>query len=91
MIGTGGFADVYKALRYMDDRYFALKKFKFKIDDMYREDVEVARREIENLQQLDHPFLVKLEDCFKDHEGCVYIALEYMQHGSLQDILNTQK
>jgi len=58
---------------------------------MMSENLEEARREIEILLHLDHPFIVKLEDCFKDNDDSVYIALEYMQHGSLKQIIENQK
>src|SRR4030042_4129297 len=84
-IGRGGMAIVYNAFQPSLRRYVALKV----LPDYYQADPEfVARfqREARAAAQLSHPNVVTIYDV-GEQAGVHYIAMEYLEGGSLLDRL----
>lgn len=85
-IGRGGMAIVYKAFQPSLRRYVALKV----LPEYYQADPEfVARfqREARAAAQLSHPNVVTIYDV-GEQAGIHYIAMEYLEGGSLLDRLS---
>ncbi|XP_050535337.1 serine/threonine-protein kinase Chk2-like isoform X2 [Daktulosphaira vitifoliae] len=78
ILGTGTFGEVRLAFGKKTSECFALKKIK-------RESY-MAFREHTILSSLSHPNIVKMDN-FIDANDAIYICLEYMPGGSLQDLL----
>jgi serine/threonine protein kinase/Tol biopolymer transport system component len=85
-IGQGGMATVYRAQQLSMNRDVAIKILprQFLNDDSY-----LARfdREVKIVSKLEHRSIVPVYD-YGQHEGQPYIAMRYMQGGSLDDILS---
>ncbi len=84
-LGRGGMAIVYKALQPSLRRYVALKV----LPDYFQSDPEfVARfqREARAAAQISHPNVVTIYDV-GEQAGVHYIAMEYLEGGSLLDRL----
>lgn len=81
LLGEGAQGSVYLWKDLSDDKTLAIKVCK-KHPINKRNKQEDIYREVEILKQMDHPFILKLLDCFewKTH---VYIALEFCQGGDL--------
>ncbi|XP_050428380.1 probable myosin light chain kinase DDB_G0292624 [Adelges cooleyi] len=77
ILGTGTFGEVRIAFNKKTTKCFALKKVK-------RE--SCVDREHTILASLQHPNIVKMDKYFESNDA-VYICLEYMPSGSLQDLL----
>ena len=79
-IGSGQYAQVKKAVKIEDSKEFAIKI----IDKskMTPEDVQALCQEIEILDQIDHPNVVKLLELF-DEKNKFYMVFELMQGGEL--------
>ncbi len=58
--------------------------FKVGIDPIFKEEIF---REIDNLRQLDHPFIAKIVDIVKDKNGFPSVVME-LCNGSLQDLID---
>ncbi len=69
--GSGGFARVYSALD-KGKRRVALKVFK-------RGLLSALQREVDALQQIDHPNVVKVFDFGQSSQGLIYMAMEYLE------------
>ena len=81
-IGRGGMAVVYLARQRDLDRLVALKQLRI-LDD---EDPSYAQRFLRESRvagSLSHPSIVTVHDYF-EHEGTPYIAMEYVENGSLR-------
>jgi hypothetical protein len=77
VIGSGNQGKVFKALDSKSGKFVAIKQ------------VSVPRnveKEIEILQGLDHPNIVKYIDHYKQG-GFIYIVFEYVENGSLRDVI----
>lgn len=88
-LGGGGFADVYLAFDTQRGRAVALKVLLPK----HANSSEVLRRfqrEGQQMRRLRHPHIVAAYDAGQI-EGWHYIALEYMSHGSLADLIARQR
>jgi len=84
MIGSGAFSDVVKGTRIKDGEEFAIKiMHKNKLQE---EDIKSILNEIEILNRIDHPNVVKLAEMFEDDKN-FYMVLELMKGGSLQSRL----
>lgn len=79
-IGSGQYAQVKKAVKQDDNQEYAIKI----IDKskMTPEDVQSLCQEIEILDQIDHPNVVKLLELF-DEKNKFYMVFELMQGGEL--------
>jgi predicted Ser/Thr protein kinase len=85
-LGRGGMAVVYKAFQPSLNRYVALKV----LPDYYQHDPEFVARfeqEAQAAAQLNHPNIVTIYDVGED-AGVHYIAMEYLEGGSLGDRLD---
>ena len=51
---------------------------------------EMLRQELQALQYLDHPHIVRVIDLLEDEEN-IYIAAELMKHGNLLEVLDKMK
>jgi hypothetical protein len=81
-LGSGGMATVYLARQDDLDRYVALKQ----LAALRAQDPDVARRFVRESQLaggLNHPNIVTVHDFF-EFEGTPYIAMEYLERGSLR-------
>ncbi len=83
LIGRGGMAAVYQAYDPEQDGLVAVKVLgqKYQNDLGFRASFE---REAETIARLSHPAIVPLYE-FGQHEGKLYIVMEYMPNGSLAD------
>ena len=82
-ISRGGMAAVYQAYDAEQDRPVAIKV----LGQEYQNDLGFRarfEREAETIARLSHPAIVPLYE-FGQHEGKLYIVMEYMPNGSLAD------
>src|SRR3954466_16263021 len=86
MLARGGMAVVYLVRQPALDREVVLKRL-----DLERDDPTLAQRFVREAQlaaALDHPDIVTLFDFF-EHDGVPYIAMEYVNGGSLRSLVGT--
>lgn len=88
VLGQGGFASVVLGIRVSDGEPHALKVVGTRHHRVTSSDMAYALREIEILEELNHPNVMKLIDRWDDTEICV-MALSYHQGPTLQTILDT--
>jgi calcium/calmodulin-dependent protein kinase I len=82
-LGSGSFATVYRAVCKRDGTVWAIKMIdKAKLET--REDVEALETEVEILERLEHPNVVKLRQVF-DTPSCFYMVMEMLTGGELFD------
>ncbi len=87
-IGRGGYAAVYRARHVKLQTEVALKV----IEPGYARDPETRRRFIQEAQTasaLEHPHIIRIFDLAEDQEQ-VFIAMEYLSGGNLQEWLNSR-
>src|ERR1700750_2211545 len=81
-LGRGGMALVYLARQTDLDRFVALKE----LGAFHASDASFAQRFLRESRvagSLSHPNIVTVHDYF-EHEGTPYIAMEYVERGSLR-------
>src|SRR5919112_1690198 len=81
-VGRGGMAMVYLARQTDLDRFVALKE----LGAFHASDPSFAQRFLRESRvagSLSHPNIVTVHDYF-DHDGTPYIAMEYVERGSLR-------
>ena len=86
MLARGGMAVVYLVRQPALDREVVLKRL-----DLERDDPTLAQRFVREARlaaALDHPNIVTLFDFF-EHDGVPYIAMEYVNGGSLRSLIGT--
>lgn len=87
LVGSGGMANVYKAYDQQENRTVAIKTLK----DEHRDDAEFVRRfarEAQAVLTLSHPNIVESYDVGEDEAtGAIYIVLEYVEGGTLKDLI----
>jgi serine/threonine protein kinase len=84
-IGKGGMATVYKAYQASMDRYVALKV----LPQYHSEDPSFTQRfiqEARTIARLEHRNILPVYD-FGEEDGVAYMAMRYLDGGTLQDIL----
>lgn len=90
LIGSGGMANVYKAYDEQEARVVAVKMLK----EENRDDAEFVRRfarEAQAVLALSHPNIVESYDVGNDEEtGAPYIVLEYVEGGTLKDLIHAK-
>ena len=64
-----------------------IKKSKLKEDKMYE---DLLLQEIETLQLLDHPHIVRVMEILEDNEN-IYMASELMENGNLLQVFDKIK
>ena len=86
ILGEGGFARVYLAKNLDTQELFAVKALKKESLNKQSRGRDSVRNEVDILQQLDHPNIMKL---YEVHEtsNSLYLVCEYLQGGSLVDYL----
>ena len=84
-IGTGGMADVYKAIDTVLNRYVAVKvlKSEFREDETF---VKKFRSEAQAAAGLLHPNIVNVYDVAED-AGLYYIVMELVEGITLKDYI----
>ena len=87
-IGTGAFSTVYKALRTIDNKHYALKKIS--LSSLSEKERENAFNEIRILSQIHSPHIITYKDSFYDKaSNMLYLITEYCEYGDLeQEIQN---
>ncbi len=85
-IGSGGMGVVFKARQAALDRFVALKMVRA-IDASNRELLARFRSEAQVVASLHHPHIVQVHD-YGEHGGLPYIAMEFVEGGSLADRLD---
>eukprot|EP01126_Amoeba_proteus_P035262 TRINITY_DN3548_c0_g1_i1.p1 TRINITY_DN3548_c0_g1~~TRINITY_DN3548_c0_g1_i1.p1 ORF type:complete len:345 (-),score=57.37 TRINITY_DN3548_c0_g1_i1:777-1751(-) len=84
VIGKGGWGVVYKGLNQTNAEVVAVKQVK--LAGIPKDELKGMMNEITLLQRLNHPNIVRyIDSCKTDKE--FYIVLEYVENGSLSDIL----
>jgi len=86
ILGEGGFAKVYLAKNKINKKLYAVKAFKK--DNLKKQNRGRAaiKNEVEVLQQLDHPNIMKLEEVHETPNS-LYLVCEYLNGGSLVEFL----
>ena len=84
-IGNGGFGCVCKVKYKLNNKIYAMKGIS-KYGDENK--VKYNKREIELLNQLDHPNIIKYYSNFEDDKN-IYLILECMEHGSLRNFMSS--
>lgn len=87
-IGGGGMGHVYKAEHIRMKRQCAIKVLKSNLAGD-PEATQRFQREAENASQLSHPNVAQIYD-FGEHEGLVYLAMEFIAGESLAGLLQRQ-
>jgi serine/threonine protein kinase len=87
-IGRGGFGVVYKARDLSLERVVALKVLhpQLTVDPRF---IENFHREARNLARINHPNVVTVHE-IGEEDGRLFIAMEYLPGGSLEDRLKRQ-
>lgn len=88
-IGRGGFGTVFKAHKDDDDEIVAIKVIK-KSTLKDSSSVEGIRREISLLTRIQHPNIVKGIEVLNSEKN-IYMVMEYVDGGDLQDELQRKK
>ncbi len=84
-IGQGGMATVYKAFQPSMERYVALKV----IPEYHANDASFVQRfilEARTIARLEHKHILPVYD-FGEENGLTYMAMRYLDTGTLQDVL----
>ncbi|KAE9605224.1 putative protein kinase STE-STE-Pl family [Lupinus albus] len=87
-IGKGAYARVYKALDLENGDFVAIKQVS--LENIAQEDLSVIMQEIDLLKNLNHKNIVKYLGSSKTNAH-LHIVLEYMENGSLADIIKPNK
>ena len=83
-VGRGAFSMVYQAFNVANGDFVAIKRIP--VNEMDADTLMVIEREIELMKKLNHPNIVKYIDSVKS-KGHLHIVLEYMENGSLRDLV----
>ena len=86
VLGEGGFAKVYLAKNTESNGLFAVKAFKKENLSAQNRGRAAVRNEVDVLQQLDHPNLMKLFEV-QETSNSLYLVCEYLNGGTLVDYL----
>ena len=84
-IGRGGFGEVFYAQNHNTGDFVAVKRIPLK--NMKKEQLSGVLEEINLLKMLDNPNIVRYIDTVETEEH-LYIVLEYIENGSLSDIVS---
>ncbi|KAL7219871.1 hypothetical protein ACSBR2_012854 [Camellia fascicularis] len=88
-IGVGGSSRVYKA-KLPSGQVVAVKKMNSTTEGMEIDEVRSFVNELATLAEIRHRNIVKLY-CFCSHERHKFLVYEFMERGSLADILSNEK
>ena len=84
-IGYGGFANVYLVTRKTDGAQVAMKQSQRPVIAMNDDEEKSFTREVDAMKKLDHPFVIKLYEAFKQNDH-YFLATEYADGGSLDKL-----
>lgn len=84
ILGKGGFGTVYKGLNTETGSFVAIKQVSLR--NCTKDQIENIKSEINLLKKLDHKNIVKYID-HKETKSKLYIIIEFVENGSLQDIV----
>lgn len=85
-LGVGAFGEVYHVRHKITGEEFAMKKLSK--NKMERQNmIKYARTERNILSIMNHPFIVKLDCAFQDHQN-LYLILEYCKNGNLAELID---
>ena len=88
-IGSGGMAEVYLAYDEVLEREVAFKVLDRKQAEN-TEAVERFRREARNAASLSHMNIVSIHDRGHTEDGTYYLVMEYMEGGTLEDLVQKE-
>jgi serine/threonine-protein kinase len=89
-LGSGGVGAVYRATHRDLNKEVAVKVLR----DGVQSDLEFCQRfhaEARAASSLDHPNLIRVFDFGQEPDGLLYISMEFIKGGSLQDVLDNEK
>lgn len=86
MLGKGSQGIVFKALHIKTGKFVAVKEISME-ENKELESSKSIRDEIKMLSQIDHPNIIKYREIIRKN-NCIYIVLEYIESGSLKDIIH---
>ena len=89
LLGRGGMGEVYRGRDIQTGQTVAIKALRREVVASDPDVVARFVREGEALRHLNHPSIVKLVDAVKD-DGWHYLVMEYVEGGSLRDLLEEQ-
>ena len=69
LIGIGGFAYVFRAIRKHDQQVLAIKRSRDQLDLLDDSIQQAMKEEIRLMKENPHPFIVKVIDNFLDNAG----------------------
>ena len=69
LIGSGGFAQVFRAIRQHDQKVFAVKRSMSSVELLDKRQRQAVFDEIKLMKENPHPFIVKVLDDFLDNTG----------------------
>ena len=83
-LGKGGYGRVFRGLNMLNGQFVAIKEVNFTKDT----DTASITQEIRILQRLRHNNIVRYIDSHMAQPGCLHIVLEYVESGSLKDVIS---
>ncbi len=89
LIGQGGMGSVYRGIDRQTGKTIAIKALRNDIGDITTTVIERFEREAEALRRLNHPNIVQIVATV-DEGGRHYLILEYVEGGSLAQLLQHQ-
>ena len=84
-LGKGHFGSVYLVTSKLTNKLYAMKEI-LTANYKSQEEVNQVEKEIKLLENLRHPHVITYFNSFKE-KGNIYIILEYINGGSLEDLL----
>lgn len=84
LIGKGSFSQVYKGFHNDTFQAVAIKKITKHVDDKY------VLSEIELMQSLHHPYILKLHEVIRDAHD-IFMILEYCNGGNLKNYIKSKQ
>jgi serine/threonine protein kinase/tetratricopeptide (TPR) repeat protein len=89
LIGQGGMGSVYQGVDRETGKSIAIKELRTDINDLTATVIERFEREAEALRRLNHPNIVQIVATVEEG-GRHYLILEYVQGGSLAQLIQRQ-
>ncbi|XP_064079795.1 uncharacterized protein LOC135196910 [Macrobrachium nipponense] len=87
-LGTGSYGCAHLALHIPTDTKCVIKEIQ--ISHMSSKELEEARREVEVLSSLSHPYIIQFRDSF-EHDGRLLIVMDYCGGGDLHTLISNRK